>query len=155
MQYVIDNVMRREGGYSNHQSDRGGETRYGITKAAWEAYSMHSFDSVTESDAKSFYFNLFELANIELLPQELWDCVFDYFVHSGRYAIKDLQELAGVETDGVIGSVTAKAVRKKKNIKINFLMRRIQRFGRIVTKTPSQIVFLNGWLNRVKEFIDE
>ncbi|MEM1131432.1 MAG: glycosyl hydrolase 108 family protein [Pseudomonadota bacterium] len=30
---LIDTIIAREGGYSNHPADRGGETRWGITKA--------------------------------------------------------------------------------------------------------------------------
>lgn len=34
---IIDDIIRVEGGYSNHPDDRGGETKYGITVAAARA----------------------------------------------------------------------------------------------------------------------
>jgi lysozyme family protein len=34
---LIDDVIKREGGYSNHPSDRGGPTRYGVTQAVARA----------------------------------------------------------------------------------------------------------------------
>jgi lysozyme family protein len=35
---LIDDLITREGGYSNHPADRGGPTRYGITEAVARAH---------------------------------------------------------------------------------------------------------------------
>ena len=35
---LIDEVIGREGGYSNHKADRGGATRWGVTEAVARAY---------------------------------------------------------------------------------------------------------------------
>ena len=38
---LIDELIAREGGYTNHPADRGGPTRYGITEAVARA---HGYD---------------------------------------------------------------------------------------------------------------
>ena len=37
---LIDDVIGREGGYSNHPADRGGPTRWGITEAVARAHGF-------------------------------------------------------------------------------------------------------------------
>ena len=38
---LIDEVIRREGGFSDHPADRGGPTRWGITQAVARAHGYH------------------------------------------------------------------------------------------------------------------
>lgn len=37
---LIDDVIAREGGYTNHPADRGGPTRWGITQAVARAHGF-------------------------------------------------------------------------------------------------------------------
>jgi lysozyme family protein len=47
IEQLIDEVIGREGGYSNHPADRGGATRWGVTEAVARAHGyrgdMRSF----------------------------------------------------------------------------------------------------------------
>jgi lysozyme family protein len=57
---LIDEVLAREGGYSNHPADRGGATRWGVTEAVARAHGyrgdMHSFP---REDAAQVYRRLY------------------------------------------------------------------------------------------------
>lgn len=53
---LIDDVIGREGGYSNHPADRGGATRWGITEAVARAHGYRGEMRVLpRADAVSIY----------------------------------------------------------------------------------------------------
>ena len=79
---------------------------------------------------------------------------FDWNVNSGAWAVKALQNAAGVTPDGGVGPLTISAVNA---IDEDLLMpaliaARIQFYKDIVAKNPSQQKFLNGWINRANSF---
>jgi lysozyme family protein len=52
----IDGVISREGGYSNHIADRGGETKWGITLATARAYDYtEAMSEMSRDTAKAIY----------------------------------------------------------------------------------------------------
>lgn len=53
---LIDEVIAREGGYSNHPADRGGPTRWGITQAVARAHGFaDSMCDFPRADAVAIY----------------------------------------------------------------------------------------------------
>ena len=40
VEYLIDELIEREGGYVNHPADKGGPTRYGVTEAVARAHGF-------------------------------------------------------------------------------------------------------------------
>jgi lysozyme family protein len=57
---IIDDIIRREGGAVDHPSDRGGQTKYGITKATLSEYRGRQVSGVelfalTEQEAREIY----------------------------------------------------------------------------------------------------
>ena len=59
---IIDDVIRREGGYVNHASDRGGPTNWGITARAlgdWRGLgrvaSAEEVNGLTVAEARTIY----------------------------------------------------------------------------------------------------
>ncbi len=53
---LIDDVIGREGGYSNHPADRGGATRWGITEAVARAHGYRGdMRSFPREDAVALY----------------------------------------------------------------------------------------------------
>ncbi len=89
------------------------------------------------------------------LPSFLALCHFDWAVNAGcDRAIKTLQQVVGVKTDGIIGSVTGRAIANALSThKESWLCDRYcavregcyRRWG-----VGSQSQFLKGWLNRLK-----
>src|SRR5690606_41674791 len=44
IELIIDDIIRREGtAYTEHPSDRGGATKYGITQSTWDDYWMWQY----------------------------------------------------------------------------------------------------------------
>lgn len=169
VEQLLEDVLRREGGYVNHVADKGGPTNFGITQATLSDYLGRpvSVDEVKNMDrelAKEIYVSRYLAGpRIDTLPEELQPQVFDIAVNSGpKRAIKMLQEVLNMagflaDTDGVLGPKTRKlateAYEKMGPLLINALAEYREHFYRsIVAKNPSQGVFLRGWLARCKEF---
>lgn len=155
----IDNILRREGGYSNNPLDKGGRTDKGISeKANPEAWAD---GVVTDAEARAIYEQKyvkgpgFDKINDPKLREQL----IDFGVNSGpMIAIKKLQELLHVPADGVLGPKTLSVLPNpleyaSRDLNNALVGARIRMIGKIVTNVPSQLKYLNGWLNRALEFL--
>jgi len=175
-------VLNVEGGYSDHPSDKGGKTNYGITEgtlnAAYKAGLVKHNDikQITADEAKTIYkVNYWDKCKCDDLPKPLDLYVFDTAVNCGvGTSAKFLQEVINkavganiLAVDGIIGAMTIGAVegwlsRYKADCTFPvlflcnlFMDRRLQYYSNIVAKNGSQIVFLRGWLNRVLKLKEE
>lgn len=154
----IDDILRREGfEIKTHDPlDHGGRTQYGISeKSNPQAWAD---GKVTEEEARAIYLRKYVNGpRLYLITdQKLRDQLIDFGVNSGpQLAIQKLQLVLGVDADGIIGEETLKAIGEVNPTRLNALLmaERIKMIGRIVHKNPSQLKFLNGWLNRALEFI--
>ena len=145
-----------EGGWSDHKADPGGKTNWGITQATLTTYlgraaSAADIRNLTKSEAKEIYKKLYwDRVTGDDLPAGLDLAVFDFGVNSGPVrAVKALQSILGVETDGWIGDETLKAIEQSNLILlINELCDRRLKFlkGLGTWKT-----FGKGWKNRVDD----
>lgn len=106
---VIPVILRSEGGYVNDSADPGGETKFGISKAA---YPTVDIKGLTEEKAKAIYRrDYWEKPRIDRLPAPIDLAVFDAAVNKGPgVAIKLLQTAVGADQDGIIGPQTLDAV---------------------------------------------
>ncbi len=80
----------------------------------------------------------------------------DFGANSGPYlATMKLQEILGVEVDGILGDETLKAIngRDIRGINNALIEERVKMFARIVQKNPAQARFLVDWVNRAFEFL--
>jgi lysozyme family protein len=60
---LIDDVIEREGDYVDHPADRGGATRWGITKAVARRQGYHDdMRALPQSDAAAIYRRLYWIA---------------------------------------------------------------------------------------------
>ena len=153
---IIDDILKREGGYVDNPADKGGRTNFGIAEASHpEAWAD---GKVTEAEARAIYINKYVKGpKFDLIPdQNLVAQLVDFGVNSGPgVAIQKLQTILGVTVDGVLGPETFKALEAAdlKVINNKLTAERVKMIGRIVVRNKSQIVFLNGWLNRALEFL--
>jgi lysozyme family protein len=100
---VVHMVLEHEGGYVNHPSDPGGETKYGISK---RAYPDVDIAELTEDEAAVIYKrDYWDRIKGDDLPVGVACAVMDYAVNSGiSRASKALQSVCGISNgDGVIG----------------------------------------------------
>jgi Glycosyl hydrolase 108/Predicted Peptidoglycan domain len=166
---MIEDILRREGGFVNHPNDRGGATNFGITlrtlaAARGRPVSVDDVRNLTLDEARRIYrANYCTRPKIDRLPALLQPILFDMSINHGPgTAIRLLQEAlndAGqpCDVDGGIGDQTIAAARRAAdalgNTLVNRLVdRRVGFFQTIVAGDASQGVFLRGWLNRANEF---
>ncbi len=102
---AVDFVLKYEGGYVNDPNDPGGETNFGISKAAYPALNIAT---LTREVAIEIYREDYWLkCRCEEMPAELATVLFDSAVNQGpSAAVKCLQKALGITADGVIGSQT-------------------------------------------------
>jgi lysozyme family protein len=106
--FAIGLVLQNEGGYVNHPSDPGGETKYGITK---RQYPELDIANLTVEQAKGIYKrDYWDAISGDRLPPQIATLVFDCAVNQGpKRAIKFMQTALGTSADGVIGPRTLHA----------------------------------------------
>lgn len=166
---LLDEVIKKEGGYVNHPADKGGPTNFGITLAVLTVHrgkkcTADDVKAMSEDEARDIYEDMYYLKpKINLLPDALEPQVFDIAVNSGPgRAIKMLQQvlnLAGFEcsVDGDIGPKTVHAAQLGYEAMGPYLVNALSEareafYQNIVARNPSQKVFLRGWINRARSF---
>lgn len=143
---AFEHVLGLEGGYVNHGSDPGGETKFGITK---RDHPELDIKALTVGQAKDIYLKGYWLpAKCDNLPWPLSAFVFDCAVNQGPgVAVKLLQKALGVAQDGVLGNNTLMAVNKanQRELAAMFMADRALRY----TGTRNFDTFGRGWLKRL------
>jgi lysozyme family protein len=158
-----------EGGFSNHPSDKGGKTKYGITQVTARAYGYNgAMEQLTREEArdiylKGYYNPLYDSINSDLLAFKL----FDFGVNCGiATAVRRLQIVLArnvltdpkyqIKTDGNFGPITLWNLNKRiadngeKAVGQEYIQIMMQYYEDLVKTKPTQRVFLNGWLNRAR-----
>jgi lysozyme family protein len=133
---VIKMILEHEGGYVNHPSDPGGETKYGISK---RAYPDIDIANLTEEDAEEIYYRDYwskikgdDLACLLLLVLS-WTTLL-----TQESLVRPVQSNTPVESqkgDGIIGPHT------------------LQRCMGYCTKIPGRRVIVNEVTRLRQEFI--
>jgi lysozyme family protein len=152
-------ICESEGGYVNDPLDRGGATNYGITERVyhdWLEKRDLPIQSVTELTPREMAQIYYDLYWIEDLPYGLDLAVFDSAVQHGKSrAVKWLQGIVGVATDGILGEDTMYHINDyilreslAQLIKV-YLDRRKQFYMAIIVSDPKQSRFKRGWDNRM------
>src|SRR5262245_3849028 len=155
-----DEALRRllvhEGGYSNHPSDPGGPTRFGITIVDYRKYvnpraTAADVRTMSLASAKRIYRDRYwNVVRGDELPAGVDYCVFDYAVNSGTgRAPKVLQRCLGCAVSGRLDALTLQAARAADARKlINAICDERLRFLQSLRTWP---VFGGGWGRRVRE----
>ena len=155
-------VIGNEGGYVNDSLDRGGETKYGISK---KSYPNVDIKSLSLEEAKNLYYVGYwntKRGNLSFLPDAVAIELFDTSVNMGsdtarRMLQKSLNLLNRVETryddlkvDGWLGSTTFKAVALVNEDELLKVLNGLQfnRYLEIVENNHSQERFFAGWIKR-------
>ena len=160
-------LLRLEGGYVNHPLDRGGPTKYGVILSVWQEHG-HDKDGDGDIDAedikklgeddaryiaKKIFWDYF-LADF-ILNESVAQFIVDWGYNSGRKTVaKIVQRLVKVEVDGLVGPRTLTAINAADQEWL-FNQLKIERkvfLNSIIKRRPDQIVFYDGWMNRVNSF---
>jgi len=167
---MIEEVIRREGGFVDRPADRGGPSKFGITQASL-AHSLGStataldVEALSPDQARQIYRrDYYHGPRIDRLPARIQPLIFDSAVNHGPgRAIAFVQQvcnLAGfgqLVVDGVCGPRTIRAAHDAAWAMKDWLLAALVEERRnfycaIVERDPSQAIFLDGWLARLREF---
>lgn len=149
----------REGGFVNNKKDRGGATNWGITIGTYSRFlgrpaSVAEVKAMPRETAKAiylaYYWNPIALSRIDSNGVAI--AFFDQAVNRGLGYAKVVQRLVKVNPDGHVGDKTIAAINANDPIKLIDRMadEAAAKYRSIVKKSPSQKIFLKGWLNRAE-----
>lgn len=150
---LFDRLIAREGGYNHDRDDPGGATKFGISQ---KSYPNLDIEKLTKEEARAIYFrDFYSKPRISDIPISLQEAVLDWYVHSGKIAIKTFQRLLGVEPDGRIGPNTLHACSlvDPTTFLPLYASERVRFLVRLVVKSPNKIKYLINWTNRALLFI--
>lgn len=164
---LIDDVIRREGGYVNHPADRGGPTNWGITQAVARQNSYAGdMRNLPRAAAEAIYRKLywdrpgFDKVAIRYprVAAELFDTGINMGTSTaGTFLQRALNALVGVTLvlDGAIGPKSLDALDQFRRLRgaagEAALVKALdalqgERYISIVEARPSQRAFVFGWL---------
>lgn len=173
---AYQHILDIEGGYSDHASDRGGKTRYGVTERVARAHGYTGpMAELPREKAreiyKSAYWDILRLDDISAASYPVAKEVFDTGVNSGQArAGQFLQrclnalnrqgnDFADMTVDGIVGPMTVAALKaylaKRGKQGETILLRALNSVQGefligLAERDPRQEDFVNGWFwNRV------
>ena len=159
---LIPKVLKWEGGFVNHPSDKGGPTNKGVTLSTFRKYfgktkTVDDLKNITNEQWQYIFKNGYwdRWKADEIKTQSIAELLVDWVYNSGVWGIKYPQQVLGVVPDGVVGPKTLASINNYANQEELFNRlwnRRKKHYEDIVKKNPSQKVFLRGWLNRLNSF---
>jgi lysozyme family protein len=147
-------LLGHEGGYSNHSSDPGGETMWGVTIAVARQHGYTGpMKDLPVATAKDIYKKMYwDAVKAEELPPVLRYATFDAAVNSGvSQAVRWLQRAAGTTADGLIGQQTLKAVNSLAPESV--LMRMIGHRLEFMAGLSNWPAFGRGWSRRIASML--
>lgn len=143
---ILDDLIRREGGYSNRAADRGGPTNFGITQktlSAWRGRhcDAHDVRDMRVDEARAIYAEWY-LKPVAGAPDDVRAHMVDIAVNHGPDRAHKLWAAA---QDAALHST--------RPLGIELAIARIKFYGHIVHDDHGQAENINGWLNRACEFL--
>jgi lysozyme family protein len=165
---IIEEIIRREGGYVDHPADRGGPTNWGITiktLSEWRGTQQTAADvqALTRDEAARIYLAEYvtrprfgEIADAALRELVIDTGVLHGRARAGRWVQETLNRHFGtrLKVDGAVGPLTLAATNAApaRPLFARLLIRRLQGFADLVQADPRQLVFLEGWVVRAGHF---
>lgn len=148
-----DYIIPNEGGFSDRKNDRGGKTKYGISK---KTYENEDIENLTRERANAIiYRDFYKWNGLDKLPYSIRGFIIDYgMTTSPLNAIQTVHKILSLPPKGnIIGYFTISKIAKfSKNDYEKFLdkykQEMIEYYQNIVKKDISQKSNLKGWINR-------
>ena len=153
---AILHSLKWEGGYVNDPSDSGGETKYGISKRSFPDVDIKN---LTLDEAKNIYLkNYWNPLYTQIKDESLAIKLFDLGINLGvakavillQSAIYDFEPINKI--DGKFGKITLELTNKYSDLDLyDAYISKVELYYRHITvKSPKNLKFLKGWLNRLK-----
>jgi len=113
----LTEVLKSEGGYSDHPKDPGGATNKGITLRTYNYFTHKDktkadLRNITDYEVQNIYLTGYWVkCHCDFLPSGVDYCLFDAAVNSGpTRATRWLQQAVDVKIDGIFGSKTMRSI---------------------------------------------
>lgn len=174
-------LQQWEGGFSDNKSDRGGQTKYGVTLATYTALAptvLHEENPTAEKHknlspenaAKIILHYWKKVSGDRITDQAIANALADWYFHSGFWAVHNLHKVLNKHY-GTNLPVSKKEGGKWKPVTFsdksltatnsanpatlfNHLAQERENFLRhIAAKDATQEKFLAGWLNRLNDLV--
>lgn len=152
---AIEVVLKHEGGYVNHPSDPGGETKYGITK---RTYPEIDIKSLTKERAVEIYHRdwwvkyRYDQIDSVSVATKVFDLAVNMGPANGHRILQRSSNFLGAKltVDGVLGPLTFGAVNSLDPEKLHKVMRykAAEYYFALAKRRVESRAFLMGWLNR-------
>lgn len=156
---LIPFVLRYEGGFVNDPKDRGGATNKGITLNTFRsvygrAKTVNDLKHMTDNEWRHIFKSLYwdKCKADDISDQSIANMLVDFAWHSGvTTAVKKLQKIVGVTSDGICGVQTIGAINSRYAPETFNLLKaaRMRYLQGIVKNKHSQARFMYGWTKRV------
>ena len=158
-EFSLAQVLKHEGGWSDHPRDPGGATMKGVTLKTYSDWlgrqaTKDELRNIPDSHLSTIYKTRFwDAVRGDDLPAGVDFAVFDMAVNSGPgRAARLLQAAVGATTDGSIGPKTLAVVRAQN---VELLINRYQKDRQhFLEALPTFDTFGKGWTRRVNETRD-
>lgn len=153
-------LKKLEGGFVNNPADKGGATNMGVTLVTFKAYyggdkTIYDLKNITDEQWTRIMKVYWDTCKADKIAnQSIANLVVDWHVNSGLLGRKGVQECLGLVSDGIFGPKTLAALNSapQKCVFCKIMDARKEFYRKIVAKSPSQIAFYKGWMNRLKAF---
>lgn len=153
---VLLQVLRHEGGWSDHPRDPGGATMKGVTLAVYRRFygeerTKDDLRSISEQELEAIYrMDYWDKCWCDELPEGIDLALFDTAVNSGpSRAIRFIQQAVETDVDGAIGPNTLTSILSAESVDlVNKLLDARLTF---LQSLGTWDVFGKGWTRRVED----
>lgn len=147
---AFEELMQREGGYSNNPADPGGETMWGVTARVARASGYTGpMRELPRDTAKAICKRLYwDPLRLDEVPALMGFTVLDAN-YNGGHAVLWMQQASGAKADGILGPATLAAVRAVDPLR--FVMRFTAVRQGYFTACKAWPSFGRGWINRTSQ----
>lgn len=166
---LVPYILKFEGWFVNDPDDLGGETCKGITFKTYKLYRQRKklptptiedlkiiSDEEFTSILKEMYWDACKADFIE--SQSVANAIVDWAWNSGTTtAVKEIQKVLGVKSDGVIGNITLSAINSHSPLPLFGLIQQTRKdyIDRICKARPVNQKYRKGWMNRINSLYYE
>lgn len=156
---LISFILKFEGGFVNDPADSGGPTNKGVTLNTFRsvygrAKTINDLKRMTDNEWRHIFKLLYwdKCKADDIADQSIANMLVDFAWHSGvTTAVKKLQKIVGVTSDGICGVQTIGAINSRYAPETFNLLKaaRMKYLQGIVKNKHSQARFMYGWTKRV------
>lgn len=155
-------IKKWEGGYINDPADSGGATNKGVTLATFRQFygkdkTAEDLKKLTDAQWLYIFLNGYwdKMKASQIKNQAIANIVVDWAWASGPgTATKCVQDILGVDVDGIVGPKTLQAINTapQNSLFDKIKSARIKFVERLAELRPKDKKFLTGWKNRINSF---